>query len=44
MFKHCMEIVHNHGNGYRDWLFDSAQLSKCVKFETVWEVLTEQMA
>ena len=18
MFKHCMEIVHNHGNGYRD--------------------------
>ena len=21
MFKHRMEIVHNHGNGYRDWLF-----------------------
>ena len=21
MFKHCMEIVHNHGNGYRDGLF-----------------------
>ena len=21
MFKHQMEIVHNHGNGYRDWLF-----------------------
>ena len=20
MFKHRMEIVHNHGNGYRDWL------------------------
>ena len=19
MFKHRMEIVHNHGNGYRDW-------------------------
>ena len=22
MFKHCMEIVHHHNNGYRDWLFD----------------------
>ena len=21
MFKHWMEIVHNHGNGYLDWLF-----------------------
>ena len=21
MFKHRMEIVHNHGSGYRDWLF-----------------------
>ena len=21
MFKHWMEIVHNHGNGYRDWYF-----------------------
>ena len=21
MFKHWMEIVHNHDNGYRDWLF-----------------------
>ena len=21
MFKHRMEIVHNHGNGSRDWLF-----------------------
>ena len=21
MFKHGMEIVHNYGNGYRDWLF-----------------------
>ena len=21
MFKHRMEIVHNHDNGYRDWLF-----------------------
>ena len=21
MFKHRMEIVHNYGNGYRDWLF-----------------------
>ena len=21
MFKHRMEIVHNHGIGYRDWLF-----------------------
>ena len=21
MFKHRMEIVHNHGNDYRDWLF-----------------------
>ena len=21
MFKHRMEIVHNHGNGYHDWLF-----------------------
>ena len=21
MFKHRMEIVHNHGNGYRDWSF-----------------------
>ena len=21
MFKHCMEIVHNHDNGYLDWLF-----------------------
>ena len=21
MFKHQMEIVHNHGNGFRDWLF-----------------------
>ena len=21
MFKKQMEIVHNHGNGYRDWLF-----------------------
>ena len=21
MFKHRMEIVHNHGNGCRDWLF-----------------------
>ena len=21
MFKHHMEIVHNHGSGYRDWLF-----------------------
>ena len=21
MFKHRIEIVHNHGNGYRDWLF-----------------------
>ena len=21
MFKHQMEIVQNHGNGYRDWLF-----------------------
>ena len=20
MFKHRMELVHNHGNGYRDWL------------------------
>ena len=21
MFKHWMEIVHNHDNGYCDWLF-----------------------
>ena len=21
MFKHWMEIVHNHDNGYLDWLF-----------------------
>ena len=21
MFKHRMEIVHDHDNGYRDWLF-----------------------
>ena len=21
MFKHQMEIVHNHDNGYLDWLF-----------------------
>ena len=21
MFKHCLEIVHNHDNGYLDWLF-----------------------
>ena len=21
MFKHQVEIVHHHGNGYRDWLF-----------------------
>ena len=21
MFKHWMEIVYNHDNGYRDWLF-----------------------
>ena len=21
MFKHWMEIVHNYGNGYLDWLF-----------------------
>ena len=21
MFKHRMEIVHNHGNGYCNWLF-----------------------
>ena len=21
MFKHRMEIVHSHGNGYRNWLF-----------------------
>ena len=21
MFKHQMEMVPNHGNGYRDWLF-----------------------
>ena len=21
MFQHRMEIVHNHGNGHRDWLF-----------------------
>ena len=21
MFKHRMEIMRNHGNGYRDWLF-----------------------
>ena len=21
MFRQRMEIVHNHGNGYRDWLF-----------------------
>ena len=21
MFKHCMEIVHNHDNGHLDWLF-----------------------
>ena len=21
MFKRQIEIVHNHGNGYRDWLF-----------------------
>ena len=21
MFQHDMEIVHNHGNGYLDWLF-----------------------
>ena len=21
MFKHCMEIVHNHDNGYLNWLF-----------------------
>ena len=21
MFKHCMEIAHNHDNGYLDWLF-----------------------
>ena len=21
MFKHWMEIVRNHGNGYLDWLF-----------------------
>ena len=21
MFKHPMEMVHNYGNGYRDWLF-----------------------
>ena len=21
MFNHRMEIVNNHGNGYRDWLF-----------------------
>ena len=21
MFKHWMEIVHNNGNGYLDWLF-----------------------
>ena len=22
MFKHWMEIVHNHNNGYLDWLFN----------------------
>ena len=21
MFKHRMDMVHNYGNGYRDWLF-----------------------
>ena len=21
MFKHCMETVNNHDNGYLDWLF-----------------------
>ena len=36
MFKHCMEIVHNHGNGYHDWLFyqnvfrRESQLPQCL--------------
>ena len=36
MFKHRMEIVHNHGNGYRDWLLyqnvflRESQLPSCL--------------
>ena len=28
MFKHWMEIVHNHANGYHDWLFYRNVLSQ----------------
>ena len=28
MFKHRMEIVHNHGNDYRDWLFYQSVFSQ----------------
>ena len=35
MFKHCMEIVHNHGNGYRDcftrmFFLRESQLPLCL--------------
>ena len=32
MFKHRMEIVHNHGNGYRDWLFYQNVFSSIMSF------------
>ena len=31
MFKHWMEIVHNHDNGYRDWLFDQNVLLRVLR-------------
>ena len=36
MFKNQMEIVHNHGNGYRDWLPERFSLER-VNFHNVFQ-------
>ena len=36
MFKHRMEIVHNHGNGYRDYLFYQNVFPQRVNFHNVF--------
>ena len=48
MFKHWMEIMHNHDNGYLDWLFNQDVFplrtsimsgnSKVFTFEQLFEV------
>ena len=36
MFEHRMEIVDNHGNGYRDWLFYQNVFLERVNFHDVF--------